>query len=180
MCSWSFSFCVVPPALRRKDVVKESSFLQFLPKWRFPNSTQQKCAKKIIAEHWIEGGKSRVFYRMCFTHTDTLFQFLLHSSQQISSQTWPGTGTRRMVLVMLVPHFTHVGIFLSLFFRLFFTCSSDPQSGAAAEQWHLGNTQNCVHSCGFSPGTARALTFLGNIFFLTSIDFRSFAYQSEV
>lgn len=38
-----------------------------------------------------------------------------------------------------------VGIFLSLFFRLFFTCLSDLQSlVAAAEQWHLGNTQNCA------------------------------------
>lgn len=89
-------------------------------------------------------------------------------------QTWPGTGTQRIVLVMLMPRFTRVGIFLSLLFRLFFTCLSDLQSLlAAAEQWHVGNTQNWVSTAVASPqGSARALTFLGSIFILTSIGLR--------
>lgn len=86
-----------------------------------------------------------------------------------------------MVLVMLMPHFTWVGIFLSLFFRLFFTCSSDPQSLVLQQSNGIWATPRTVSAAVASPqGTARALTLLGNTFFLTSIDFRSFACQSEV
>lgn len=119
MCSRSCSSCVVPPALRRKDAVKEFSFL---PKWQFPNSTQQKCAKKAIAEHWNEGGRSMAFLQGVFhTHWHSFWisaSFFRAEKQQL--QSWPGTGTQSIALVTFMPRFTWVGIFLSLFFRLFF------------------------------------------------------------
>lgn len=55
------------------------------------------------------------------THTDTFWissPFFIPEKQLL--QTWPGTGTQSIVLVTFMPHFTWVGIFLSLFFRLFF------------------------------------------------------------
>lgn len=109
--------------LGRKDAIKEFSFLQFLPKWRFPNSTQQKCAKrKSLLSTEMKGGRSMVFLQGVFdTHRPSFSisaSFFIPEKQLL--QTWPGTGTQSIVLVTFMPHFTWVGIFFSLFFRLFF------------------------------------------------------------
>lgn len=183
MCSWSFSFCVVPPALRKKDVVKEFSFLQFLPKWQFPNSIQQKCAKKIIAEHWNEGGNPGCFTgSVSHTHRHSFSisaSFFLADKQLL--QTWPGTGAQRIVLVTLIPHFTRWEYFYPCSLDYFLPVHQIFSPWLLQQSNGIWATPRPVSRAVASPwGTARALTFLGNIFFLTSIDFRSWAYQSEV
>lgn len=175
-CSWSFSFCVVPPALRKKDVVKEFSFLQFLPEWWFPNPTQQRCAKKIIAEHWSKGGNPCYFCRTCFTHADTLSQFLLHSSCQMQLlQTWPCTGTQRIMLVTLMPHLT--------LWEYFYPCSLDYFLPVYLifSLWLLQQsngiwaTPRTVHSCSFSPGQCQGFDLPGqHLFFLNQYWFQEF------
>lgn len=143
----------------------------------FQTQPSRAVLRKSLLSPEMKGENPRYFCRACSTHTQTgtsqiSASFFLPDKQLL--QTWPGTGTQRIVLVMLMPRFTRVGIFLSLLFRLFFTCLSDLQSLlAAAEQWHVGNTQNWLSTAVASPqGSARALTFLGSIFILTSIGLR--------
>lgn len=170
MCSQSFSFFVVPPALRREDAVKEFSFLQFLAKWRFPNSAQQKVCweNHCWALKWRGEIHDVSTGRVSHTHTNSFLISASFPAEKQLLQTWSGTGTQSIVLVTFMPHFTWVGIFLSLFFRLLFTCLSDLQSlVAAAEQWRLGNTQNCVHSCSFSPGHCQGFDLPGQLFFFS-------------
>ncbi|KAL2297389.1 hypothetical protein Nmel_016690 [Mimus melanotis] len=116
----------------------------------FLTQPNRSVLRKSLLSTEIKEGNPWYFCRTCFTHRHSFSisaSFFLPDKQL--PQTWPDTGTQRItqriVLAMLMPHFTLVGIFLSLFFRLFFTCLSDLQClVAAAEQWHLGNTQNCA------------------------------------
>lgn len=124
-----------------------------------------------------------MFYRKCFTHTQTLFfnfcfilpSFILPSSPNLA-RNWSTKDRVGDIDATLHTEYFYpcsLDYFLPVH-QIFSLCLLQQSNGIWA-------TPRPVSSAVASPwGTARALTFLGNIFFLTGIDFRSFAYQSEV
>lgn len=122
--------------------------------------------KSLLSTEVKEG--IRYFCRTCFTHTDTLSQFLLHSSCQMQLlQTWPCTGTQRIMLVMLMPHLT--------LWEYFYPCSLDYFLPVYLifSLWLLQQsngiwaTPRTVHSCSFSPGQCQGFDLPGQHFFFS-------------